>query len=392
VIQEISPEDTYPKDHPRIDVSDFYILPGLINLHTHCAMNFLKGYHKNTNDVVSDVFFETETQLDVQKVEDFSYSYLYDGLRSGVTSFNDHYFFSKGTQAAVSKMGVRGFCGETIMNDEGPFPYPSNISDSLLQTNQDPLIQPVLAPHASDTVNKETWTKLSELSKQTNTPLHFHLAQREHEKNVIQKKHQKSPVKFLHDLGVLGPNCIAVHLIHVDQEDQDILLKTKTHLVICPGSQILFESVSPLLEHLGDLNNMSIATDCAASNDSCDLLAELRLTASLYKQKTGEYICPKKLLKMVTMNPARALGVDSQIGSIEASKQADLVFIKKTPHLLPEERLVDHLIFSNASKDIEHVMVAGKPVLLNKLPVKISEEEITNKFTSAYENIKFPKQ
>ena len=165
------------------------------------------------------------------------------------------------------------------------------------------------------------------------------MAQREHEKNVIQKKHKKSPAKFLHDLGVLGPNCIAVHLIHVNSQDKEILLKTKTHLVICPGSQILFETVSPLLEHLGDLKNISIATDCAASNDSCHLLAELGLTASLYKQKTGEYICPKKLLNMVTINPAKALGVDSQIGSIEVSKQADLVFVKKTPHLLPEERL-----------------------------------------------------
>ncbi len=354
-------------------------------------MNFLKGFHQNTADVVSDVFFETETQLDLQKVEDFSYAYIYDGIRSGVTTFNDHYFFSKGTQKALSSLGARGFCGETIMNDEGPFPYPSQITDNLLKTIDNELISPVLAPHASDTVNEQTWIELSNLSKQSNTPLHFHLAQRSHENEVTQSKYKKSPVQFLHDLKVLGPNCIAVHLIHVDEKDQQTLVDSKTNLVICPGSQILFEHVSPLLKKLHEIDHVSIATDCAASNDSCDLLAELRLTASLYKQETGQYLSPKKLLKMITINPAKALGAESHIGSIEQSKQADLVFLKKTPNFLPEERLLEHLIFSNASKDIEHLMVAGKPVLSNKQPVNMTEQEISKKFTSAYKNIIFPK-
>lgn len=389
VIESISDSDNFSKNLQRIDTSGHYILPGLINLHTHCGMNFLKGYHQNVQDVVSDVFFKTEKQLTQESIESFSYSYLYDGIRSGVTSYLDHYFHSQGTQKAMTRLGVRGFCGETIIENDGPFPFQASIDKNLINPISSPLIEYVLCPHASDTVTEESWNLLVKLAKTTKSKMHFHLAQRSSEKEYILKNKNKSPVEYLNDVGALSDSSIAVHLIHISNSDIELLKKSKTHMVLCPSSQVLFEKISPLIEHLETIDQISIATDCAASNDSCDLLAELRHTASLYRQMTGKFINPKTLLKTITLNPAKALGADDKLGSLEKNKYADMVFVRKTPHFLPEERFIEHLIYSNNSKDIDHVIVAGNAVLWNQGTVNINKNEISQKFKEAYKTIEY---
>ncbi|MCJ8277964.1 MAG: amidohydrolase family protein, partial [Bdellovibrionales bacterium] len=375
----------------EMDGSGYLVIPGLINSHTHSPMVFLRDRCHGQDNMIDEIFFKTESQLNSDMTENLSYPYLLSGLKSGVTSFVEHYYCIDGIARAFEKVGLRAFLGETLADIGGAFPSTGGLDNFKAPTKSwsySDRIQPVLCPHATDTVSPDMAQAISEFAREKKLSLHFHLSQRKEELAAIQKKFGKTPVQLADEWGWLGKNSLAVHLLHVGDTDLQILKDSGTCVVSSPSSQILYERLAPIDQFYNRGIPLSLGTDCAASNDQADLLSELKIFTLLMKDRgitnKGLY---QEAFTTVTVNPARAL--NAPIGQILPGFKADLVFVKQALDTLPLEDIWTHLIFSYSSRHVDHVMVDGRFVLFNKDLCLADECELQEQFTKYLREIKF---
>lgn len=369
----------------EISLSGHLILPGMINAHTHSPMNFLRDICHGQKNMIENIFFKTESQLNSLMTENLSYSYILSGIKSGVTSFAEHYYFMGGIAHAFEKVGARAFIGETLADLGGAFPRKNcleNFKDFLNNWSYSDRIRPVVCPHAADTVSPKLAKEMASYAKKEKLPLHFHLAQRKEEFDKLQKKYGKTPVQLADEWGWLGENSLAVHLLYVDENDIKTLKDSGTSVVSCPSSQILYEFLAPIEKFYHAGIKLSLGTDCAASNDQADILSELKILALMMKDRGvhDEHLY-QKLFQTVTVNPARVL--NSKIGEIKAGHFADLVFVKQTLDTLPMRDIWTHILFSYDSQHVDHVMIDGQFVLYEKELCLIDERDLIEKFNES---------
>lgn len=376
----------------EVDASRFMITPGLINAHTHAALSYLRGHVHGQKQMIENLFFKTEKNLSAELLEPLSYAYIYDGLRSGVTVFGDHYYFIEGVAKALNRFGVRGVVGETICDLGGAFPDPKRwtmAKKAIESWSHGPRVLPLVAPHAADTVSSELLKDTADFAKAHNLPLHMHLSQTKSEREAVGKRTSLSPVSYAARAGALGERSLVVHLVSTDSRDLKILADYGVTVGFCPASQILYERLSPLSEFLRLKLPLAVATDCAPSNDSADLWSELKLTALLAQHHTcdsADY-APEALLPMVTTNPAHVFGLQKTLGTVEAGKAADLVFIKRDLLTDPLDAPLANIIYGAGSRNVQHVMVDGRWVLWKQQVVAMKEDELYETFMAARNDI-----
>ena len=227
--------------------------------------------------------------------------------------------------------------GETIADLGGAFPQclHSSMQKNLESWSFSDKITPVLAPHASDTVSDEQALKISSYAKSNNIPIHMHLSQTSGEYSRTTKRTNMSPVAWAKKMELLSENTLAVHLITATEDDVKILKDSGASGVICPASQIIYEKVANISKLKASGLPLCIATDCAASNDSANILSELKLAALLDKHLGTAKIDHSYWFSSVTERPAKALGMESLIGTLAPGKKADLVFHQKNLANLP---------------------------------------------------------
>ncbi len=390
----------------RIDARGFIAIPGLINAHTHAPMGFFRGLGHGLDNMIETFLFPAERFLTPDLIEPLSYSYICSGLRSGVTCFADHYYFSRGVARALDRFGVRGVVGETVADLGGAFPSDGawrNAQNLIEHWDFSSRIIPAIAPHAADTVSLGLLKEMAQYSKKHQIPLHMHLSQTHGERTRVMKREKISPVAFAKKAGALTPQSLLVHLVSADETDIKILRDSGGTAVICPTSQVIYEELAPIPFFFHYDVPIAIATDCAASNDSSDIFSELKVSAVLFRdrlhhipgkgkkrspEKVEQFISPEHLLKMTTLYPAKALGLRQRIGSLACGKAADIVFIKDDITLEPSERLLTNLVYSASSAHVQHVMVEGKWVLWNREPTFIDANEMTQGYENAVDEIK----
>lgn len=375
----------------EISMPGYLVVPGMVNSHTHSPMNFLRDLCHGNKNMIEDIFFKTESQLNNSLSENLSFAYILSGLKSGVTSFVEHYYFIEGISNAFEKIGLRAFVGETLADIGGAFPSDKSLSEFKTLVNKWPYsdrISPIVCPHAADTVSPEFAKKVADFAQIENLPLHFHLAQRKSEYDTLYNKFQKTPVELANEWGWLSEKSLAVHLLHVNDNDIKILKDSGTTAVSCPSSQIIYEFLAPIDKFYNANLNLSLGTDCAASNDQANILSELKVLTLLMKDRgiEGDNLY-KNLFKTVTTNPAETL--DAKIGKIKPGYLADLVFVNQSLDTLPLRDIWTHMLFSYESQHIDHVMVDGKFVLFEKQLCQANESELYKKFESATDSIKF---
>ncbi|MFK8137949.1 MAG: amidohydrolase family protein [Bdellovibrionales bacterium] len=371
-----------------IDVSDYIVFPGLSNNHTHCAMNFLRGYTHGSATMIGDIFFKTEKQLDEQLVESLSFPYLISGLRSGVTHFSDHYYFHHGTAKAMEKLGVRGHLGQWVGDLGGAFPASvdwNSLKKEIESWNYSSRVRPILCPHASDTVSKKLGKELSDFAKVNDLNLHFHLSQRKEEVEFAKQQYDQTPVEVAKEMGWLTPKSLAVHLLYSNFEDQKILFDSGVFIGSCPNSQIIYDSIAPIEKYWGK-NKFLLGTDCAASNDQGDMLNELSTLAKfLLDRKVKSPSLYKDIIATASSNASDFYG--TPMGELKPGMYADLVLVKKSIELLPIIDISASLLFAMGSQFVEHVMVDGKWVLLDREPVNIEMLDIKNSYLDSVSKI-----
>lgn len=362
----------------HVKLPDHLLIPGLINLHTHAAMTLMRGIADDLPlmDWLQKHIWPIEgTHMSPQFVHDGTRLACAEMLKGGITCFNDMYFYPDAAASAATEIGMRATLGITTL--EFPTPYASDAADYIskgLAVRQDwlgnPLIDFCLAPHAPYTVSDATFERILTLSEQLNLPIHCHIHETSQEIADSLRQHGQRPLQRLQKLGLLGPNLIGVHAVHLNDDDLQLLATTGSNIAHCPTSNLkLASGFAPVAKMRQMGINVGFGTDGAASNNRLDMFAEMRLASLLAKGVSGnaQALPAAEVLRMATLDAARALGLADKIGSIAPGKQADLCAVSLSAlETRPCFDPVSHLVNVAGRENVTHVWVAGKCCVDNK--------------------------
>jgi len=362
-----------PRSH--VTLAGHALIPGLVNLHTHAAMSLMRGLADDLPLMtwLQDHIWPAEAKhVNAEFVEAGTLLACAEMLRGGITCMNDMYFFPEAAAQAALSLGMRASLGMVVI--EFPTAYASDPDDYLAKglalrdaLRHEPLISFCLAPHAPYTVSDASFEKIGRYAEELGLPVHLHLHETADEVRDETAKTGMRPVERLRKLGLIGPQLIAVHAVHLNLEEIDLLARHGASVAHCPSSNLkLASGIAPVAQLLAAGVNVGLGTDGAASNNRLDMFAEMRLAALLAKGASGDAqaMPAHAALHAATLGGARALGLDARIGSLLPGKAADLAAIDlRGPELQPIFDPVSHLVYAAGREHVTDVWVAGQRVV-----------------------------
>jgi 5-methylthioadenosine/S-adenosylhomocysteine deaminase len=369
------------------------LIPGLVNLHGHAAMALLRGIADDLPLMtwLKDHVWPAEARhVGDEFVHDGSLLAAAEMLRGGITCFNDMYFFPEATARAALRAGIRASLGMIAV--EFPSAYATDAANYLhkgLATRDsyrgEDLLTFCLAPHAPYTVSDETLARIATLAEEIDAPVHTHLHETNDEIAQGVAHHGVRPLERLRRLGLVGPRLIAVHAVHLEEAEIDLLAHEGAFIAHCPSSNLkLASGIAPIARCRAKGITVGLGTDGAASNNRLDILGEMRTAALLAKGTSGDAraLGAHEALRMATLDGARALGLESRIGSIVPGKAADLAAVElSSPETLPCFDPVSDLVYAAGREHVTHVWVAGEARLAERRLTGIDEDEIRARAT-----------
>jgi len=370
-----------------IDASGKLVLPGFINGHTHVPMTLFRGLHDDVrlDEWLRKYIFPAEARnVNEEFVRWGTRLAAAEQIRAGVTTFADMYYFEDAIAEETKAAGMRGILGETFID----FPAPDNKStkemlaytERLLQKWQgDPLIHAAPAPHSIYTCSQKTLQDAAALARKYHAPILIHVAEMKKEWDDSEKQNAMSPVQYLNKIGVLGPDVVAAHCIYVDETDRKTLAQTKTGCVHNPSSNMMLASgVAPVPEMRAAGVAVGLGTDGpAGSNNDLDIMEEIDLAAKLAKISKMDPLAlnAKAVVEMATIDGARALHMQKEIGSLESGKDADLIVISlDEPNAVPMYDIYAQVAYALKASDVETVVIGGKVVMRDHKLLTVNEQ------------------
>jgi 5-methylthioadenosine/S-adenosylhomocysteine deaminase len=360
----------FPAYEPVL-LPEHVLVPGLVNAHTHAAMTLMRGLADDLPLMrwLEEHVWPAETKhVSPQFVQDGTLLACAEMLRGGVTTFNDMYYFPGSAIDAALAAGMRIAAGLIVV--EFPTPYGSDPADYLRKGlelrdryRDEPRVSFCLAPHAPYTVSDATFRQIATLAAELDLPVHVHLHETEDEILRSQAEHRCRPIERLQRLGLLGPGLIAVHAVHLDKAEIELLGRHGCSVAHCPSSNLKLASGFAPAEALRRAGvNLCLGTDGAASNNRLDLLQETRSAALLAKAvaRDAQALPAHAALRAATLGGAQALGIAAATGSIVPGKAADLAAVAlRGPELAPCYDPVSHLVYAAGREQVTHVWVQG---------------------------------
>lgn len=360
----------------RIDEPAAILIPGLINTHTHAPMVLMRGIADDMRlqDWLTKFIFPAEAKnVTAEFVRWGTRLACAEMLLSGTTTYADMYYFEEVIAEATKECGMRGVLGQTIIG----FPVPDaktpadglKRAESFLQRyRNDELIVPAVAPHAVYTNSDDTLKAARALANKYKAPLLIHLSETKKENDNLLASRKLTPTRLLESLGVLQGRTLAAHGVWVDAEDMHLLKQHGTGVAHCPSSNTkLASGIAPVLKYLEADMAIGLGTDGAAgSNNDLNLFEEMDLAAKMQKVISLDPVAlnAEQAFEMATTRGARAAGLQQEIGSLEAGKRADVVFVRtNAPHAVPMYNVYSQLVYALKGSDVRHVMVNGKIVV-----------------------------
>jgi 5-methylthioadenosine/S-adenosylhomocysteine deaminase len=354
------------------EFSGHALLPGLVNLHTHAAMALMRGFADDLplmEWLRKHVWPAEARHLSAGFVEEGTRLAVAEMLLGGTTTFNDMYFFPESVCSAATAVGIRVVAG--LVAVDFPTPYAPDAASALqrgLATRREfagePLVHFAVAPHAPYTVGDERFRHLSALARAEGLPVHCHVHETATEVTEALRTHGERPLSRLERLGVLGPEFVAVHCVHLDERDLELLAHRGVSVAHCPTSNLkLAAGLAPTASLVAAGIRVGLGTDSAASNNRLDMFAEMRLAALLAKGQSGDaavWSAPQAL-RAATLGGAEALGLGAITGSLETGKAADLIAVDlAAPQLQPMFDPVSHLVYVAGREQVREVWVRGE--------------------------------
>ncbi len=370
-----------------IDARGKLVLPGFINGHTHVPMTLFRGLHDDVtlNDWLYKYIFPAEAKNVTEEFVRWGTRLAAaEQIRSGVTTFADMYYFEDAVAEETKAAGMRGVLGETFID----FPAPDNktnaamlaYTEKFLQKWQgDPLIQAAAAPHSIYTCSQKTLQDAAALARKYHAPILIHVAEMKKELEDSQKNNGATPVQYLERIGVLGPDVIAAHCIFVDAADRKLLAERGVGCVHNPSSNMMLASgVAPVPEERAAGIAVGLGTDGpAGSNNDLDLMEEIDLAAKLAKitKMSPLALNAPAVVEMATIDGARALHMEKEIGSLEPGKKADLIVIAlDEPNAVPMYDIYAQIAYALKASDVETVMIGGRLVMKDRKLLTVNED------------------
>ncbi|WP_309045575.1 TRZ/ATZ family hydrolase [Marinobacter sediminicola] len=356
-----------------INLPHHVVMPGLINMHGHAAMSLFRGMADDLplmtwlNDhiwpaegrFVSEQFIIDGTQLAMAEM-----------LRTGTTTFSDMYFFPEIVAQLAHDTGMRAQICFPLLDfptawGSGPDDYLNKGEALINEWKDNTYIMPAIGPHAPYTVSDEPLSRAAALSKKTGARIQIHLHETEFEVTEAKEKHGERPIERLAKLGVLGAKTQCVHMTQVSDSDITLLADSGAHVIHCPESNLkLASGLCPVHKLLENGVNLAIGTDGAASNNDLDLFGEIQTAAMVAKVVANEAtaLSAHQALQVATINGAKALGREHELGSLVAGKLADIIAIDLSdPFIQPVYDPASHLVYSNHGRAVSHSWIGGVP-------------------------------
>lgn len=375
-----------------IDAKGKLVLPGFINGHTHVPMTLFRGLHDDVtlNDWLYKYIFPAEAKnVNEEFVRWGTRLAAAEQIRGGVTTFADMYYFEDAIAEETKAAGMRGVLGETFID----FPVPDNKNETemlayterfLKKWQGDPLIHAAVAPHSIYTCSQKTLQDAAALARKYRAPILIHTGEMKKEWDDSLKQNGMSPVQYLDKIGVLGPDVVSAHCIYVDEADRKTLAQRKVGCVHNPSSNMMLASgVSPVAEMRAAGVAVGLGTDGpAGSNNDLDLMEEMDLTAKLAKITKMDPLAlnAKAVVEMATIDGARALHMEKEIGSLEPGKKADLILINlDEPNAVPMYDVYAQLAYALKGSDVATVVIGGRAVMRDRKVLTVNEEEVIAK-------------
>jgi 5-methylthioadenosine/S-adenosylhomocysteine deaminase len=378
-----------------VDCSNQYILPGLVNAHTHVPMTLLRGLADDLRldvwligyvmpterEFVTSEFCRLGTQLACAEM-----------IRSGITAFADMYYFEESIAEATAAAGLRGVLGQSILK----FPSPDAVSyeeglvraEAFIQAwKEHPLITPAVAPHAPYTNTDETMRLCANLAVKYDVPLLIHLAETGQE---VEDSIEETGLRVIERMDssaiqIFRAKTLCAHCVHIKPFEMRILTERKASAAHCPSSNLkLASGIAPVSEMLKHKVTLGIGTDGPASNNDLDMFAEIHLAAILAKTQANDptALPARQALLMATRQGAEALFIGDKTGSLETGKLADVIVVDAQPlHNMPQfDRdplaVYSRLVYAAKSTDVRHVLCHGRWLMRDRELLTLNEAQI----------------
>ena len=371
-----------------IDAAGRVVMPGLINGHTHVPMSLFRGIADDLdlNEWLTKFIFPAEAKNVTEEfVRAGTRLGLAEMIRGGTTTYCDMYYFEDAIAEETARAGVRAVLGETVID----FPVPDNKTWAeamaysaryVAKWRGHKLITAAVAPHAPYTVSEEHLREVREFSRKTGAPVVIHVAETRKEVEDVTRDHGASPVNYLARINFLTPRVIAAHVVHATAAEIGLLKGAGVGVVHNPQSNMkLASGVAPVPAYLRSDVALGLGTDGAASNNDLSMWEAMDYAAKLHKLTTNDpkVVSAIEALEMATIRGARALHLETETGSLEVGKRADLIVVDfDAPHQTPAYNVYSHLVYATKASDVRHVVVEGRVLLRDRRLLTLDEEAI----------------
>lgn len=361
-----------------IDYQGAWIMPGLVNCHTHSAMTGLRGIRDDSNlhEWLEDYIWPAEAEFTPEMTTKAVKEALTEMLQSGTTTFNDMYN-PNGVEIekiydVLKASKMRCYFSPTLFSSDM-----ETTDETIARTRavietikgcQDSNFKVMVAPHSPYSCSRELLEASLNLAKEEDIPLHIHVAETQEESGIILKHYGKRPLAFLDELGYLDHQAVFAHGVELNEAEIARLADSQVAIAHNPISNLkLASGIAPIIQLQKAGVPVGIATDSVASNNNLDMFEEGRTAALLQKMKNGDasQFPIETALKTLTIEGAKVLGMEDEIGSLEVGKQADFLVIQPQGkiHLQPQENMLSHLVYAVKSSDVDDVYIAGEQVV-----------------------------
>jgi len=386
-------EELFKKYFPAqtIDAEKKIVMPGFVNTHTHLAMSYYKGLADDLPlmEWLQKHIWPVEKEfMEPELVYDASLHGAAEMIKNGITTFNDMYFFGDETARACEKIGIRAVLGEGVLD----FPVANyQNADEILtyikrmneKYKEHELIDFAIAPHAIYSCGKENLINVKELASKLDLLVHIHLSETENEVNDCLKKHKLRPVEYLDSLGFFENKVLLAHGIWIEEKEMKILSKYNASVSINTKSNLkLANGFAPIKKYLENKINLSLGTDGVAANNNLSMFEEMGIVSTLHKTLNNDptFLFAEQVVKIATLDGAKSLHKEKEIGSIEIGKKADLILLETDDICVqPLYDPYSHLVYSVTSEQVKDVIINGKVVMKERKLVDVDEEEMIEK-------------
>lgn len=366
----------------KINAKNMIVMPGLVNTHTHLAMSIFRGYKDDQKlmDWLENAIFPVEDKLEPDDIYWNSYLSCIEMIKSGTTTCNDMYFGMNKVIESIEDTGLRAVVAWCMTDDA--------IGDKVEKTREyaqkynvpESRIKIFTSPHAPYSCNPDTIKLCVDLAKELHTGLHIHLSETLAEEKTIYEKYDKRGTEYLNDLGVFDVPVVLAHGIYISDSDIDILKHIKGGISHNPISNCKLSSgICDVVKLRKNGISVGLGTDGIGSTTTLDMFEEMKMASYLQKVKTKipTSITAYEVLKMATIEGAKVLGLEDEIGTLEVGKKADMIFIKTDKiHLCPENDICANIAYSANGADVDTVIIDGKVIMQNRKMLHSNEKEV----------------